>query len=167
MHDALKKARETLADVTPLKTDCGKVCGARCCRTLEGEETGMLLFPGEEEAYRGKPGWKLRETAAGTLLVCSGHCAREERPLACRIFPLLPVIRDGTVKAAADLRARAVCPLLRQGIRGMDPVFTEAVREAGRLLAEDPEQRRFLEMLTEEHDELKTLREKLGGPGRT
>ncbi len=53
MHDKLEKAREILAEVTPLKTDCGKVCGARCCRSLEGEETGMLLFPGEEAYYAG------------------------------------------------------------------------------------------------------------------
>ena len=123
----------------------------------------MLLFPGEEESYLEDPAWKLRETKSGILAVCPGRCSRKERPLACRIFPLLPVIRDGKVKAAADERARAVCPLLRQGLQGMDPAFREAVREAGRLLAEDPEQREFLEMLTEEQDELKALREKLGG----
>jgi hypothetical protein len=123
----------------------------------------MLLFPGEEELYRGKAGWKLRETPAGVLAVCTGSCERGERPLSCRIFPLLPVIRDGAVKVAADQRARAVCPLLKQGIRGMDPAFTEAVREAGRMLAEVPEERAFLEKLTEEQDELKALREKLGG----
>ena len=123
----------------------------------------MLLFPGEEESYLEDPAWKLRETKSGILAVCPGRCSRKERPLACRIFPLLPVIRDGKVKAAADERARAACPLLRQGLQGMDPAFREAVREAGRLLAEEPEQREFLEMLTEEQDELKALREKLGG----
>ena len=165
MNETLKKARELLADVTPLKTDCGKVCGARCCRPLETEETGMLLFPGEEELYREKAGWTLRETPAGTIAICSGSCERNDRPLACRIFPLLPVIRNDEVKVAADQRARAVCPLLRQGIRGMDPAFTDAVREAGRLLAGDPVQRKFMEMLTEEQDELRSLREKLGGIG--
>lgn len=163
MRDALKKARELLAEVTPLKTDCGKVCGARCCRPMEGEETGMLLFPGEEEEYRGKAGWTLRETGVGLLAVCPGTCERDSRPLACRIFPLLPVIREGVVKAAADQRAKAVCPLLKQGIRGMDPAFRNAVREAGNFLAEDPELRRFMELLTEEQDELKSLRERLGG----
>jgi hypothetical protein len=163
MHDALEKARALLENVTPLKTDCGKVCGGRCCRPLEAEETGMLLFPGEEELYRGKAGWKLRETPAGVLAVCTGSCERGERPLSCRIFPLLPVIRDGAVKVAADQRARAVCPLLKQGIRGMDPAFTEAVREAGRTLAEDAAQRAFLGRLTEEQDELKSLRDRLGG----
>ena len=122
----------------------------------------MLLFPGEEEAYLEKPGWTVRETPAGLLAVCPGRCERSERPLACRIFPLLPVLREDGVKAAADQRARAVCPLLRQGIRGMNPAFAEAVREAGRILAEDPEQREFLEMLTGEQDGLNALREKLG-----
>ena len=161
MDKALKEARELLSAVTPLKTDCGKVCGARCCRSLEGEETGMLLFPGEEEEYLEKPGWTVRETPVGLLAVCPGACERSERPLACRIFPLLPMIREAGVRVAVDQRAKAVCPLLRQGIKGMDPAFTDAVREAGRILAEDPEIREFLGMLTAEQDELKSLREKL------
>ena len=163
MKDALQAARECLGDVTPLKTDCGRVCGARCCRSMEGEETGMLLFPGEEDDYRGRPGWVIRETGAGPLAVCPGTCDRRERPLACRMFPLIPVIREGTVRVAADQRAKTVCPLLRQGIRGMDPAFTEAVREAGRLLAEEPETRAFLERMTREQDELKQLRAEWGG----
>ena len=163
MDDALFLAREKLNSITPLKRDCGRVCGARCCRSCEGEETGMLLFPGEESLYRGKAGWKIRETAYGPMVVCPGMCAREERPLSCRLFPLLPVIRDGQVRAAVDQRARAVCPLARQGIRAMDPVFTDAVREAGETLAADESQRRFLETLTEEQNEIRQLREKLGG----
>ena len=47
MHDALEKARAMLENVTPLKTDCGKVCSGRCCRPLEAEETGMLLTIGD------------------------------------------------------------------------------------------------------------------------
>ena len=123
----------------------------------------MLLFPGEEETYRGKADWTLRGTPAGTVAICSGSCERDERPLACRIFPLLPVLRGDTVKVAADQRAKAVCPLLRQGIRGMDPGFTDAVREAGKALAEDPRARAFLERRTEEQDELREIRAKFGG----
>ena len=163
MDAELAAAREKLNQATPLKTDCGRVCGARCCRPLEGEDTGMLLFPGEAEAYAGKPGWKVRKTAHGDLVVCPGTCRREERPLSCRLFPLLPVIRNGAVRVAMDRRAYAVCPLARQGIRALDPEFTAAVREAGKILAEDGKQRRFLEMLTEEQDELKQLRDRLGG----
>ena len=133
MDDALFSAREKLNDVTPLKRDCGRVCGARCCRSCEGEETGMLLFPGEEELYTGREGWQVLDTETGRLAVCPGRCDRDERPLACRLFPLLPVIRDG------------------------------AVREAGEILAADEKQRGMLETLTAEQDDLRELREKLGG----
>ena len=164
MNPVLLAAREKLKSVTPLKRDCGRVCGAACCRSPENEETGMLLFPGEEEAYRGKEGWTIRETAMGPMAVCPGHCDRDERPLACQLFPLLPVIReDGEVRAVTDLRARAVCPLARQGRSALDPAFTEAVREAGSLLAADGEQAAFLNRLEEEQEELKRLRKALGG----
>ena len=163
MDDALFSAREKLNHITPLKRDCGRVCGARCCRPCEGEETGMLLFPGEEKLYCGKSGWRILDTASGKMVICPGTCDRDERPLACRLFPLLPVIRDGRVRAAADQRARAVCPLARQGIRAVDPAFADAVREAGEILAADERQRRMLETLTAEQDELIQLREKLGG----
>ena len=153
MDDALFRAREKLNSITPLKRDCGRVCGSRCCDSLEGEETGMLLFPGEDALYRDREGWTIRQTPAGPMVICPGTCSREERPLACRLFPLLPVIRSGTVKAAVDQRAYAVCPLARQGIRALDR----------RMLAVDGEQYRFLEVLTEEQDELKQLRNRLGG----
>ena len=164
MDAAVSAAREKLKNVTPLKKDCGRVCGARCCRPLEGEETGMLLFPGEAEAYTDREGWTVRRASQGDMVVCPGTCDREERPLSCRLFPLLPLIgNDGEIRVVTDLRARAVCPLARQGIRALDPEFTAAVREAGKILAEDGKQRRFLEMLTEEQDELKQLRDRLGG----
>ena len=162
MDAAVSAAREKLKNVTPLKRDCGRVCGARCCRPLEGEETGMLLFPGEVEAYAGKAGFEVRKTARGDLLICSGTCDREDRPLSCRLFPLLPVIGDdGKVRAVTDLRAKAVCPLARQGKSAVDPDFAEAVREAGEILAAEDEQAVFLDMLEEEQSELKELRNRL------
>ena len=162
MDAAVSAAREKLKNVTPLKRDCGRVCGARCCRPLEGEETGMLLFPGEAEAYAGKAGFEVRKTARGDLLICSGICDREDRPLSCRLFPLLPVIGDdGKVRAVTDLRAKAVCPLARQGKSAMDPAFADAVREAGEILAAEDEQAVFLDMLEEEQSELKELRNRL------
>ena len=162
MDAAVSAAREKLKNVTPLQRDCGRVCGARCCRPLEGEETGMLLFPGEAEAYAGKAGFEVRKTARGDLLICSGTCDREDRPLSCRLFPLLPVIGDdGKVRAVTDLRAKAVCPLARQGKSAVDPDFAEAVREAGEILAAEDEQAVFLDMLEEEQSELKELRNRL------
>ena len=161
MDAAVAAAREKLNQVTPLKKDCGRVCGARCCRPLEGEETGMLLFPGEEDAYTGKAGWEVRKTARGNLLLCGGICSREDRPLSCRLFPLLPLIGDGgEIRVAVDLRARAVCPLARQGKEAMDPAFIDAVREAGEILAAQDEQAVFLDLLAEEQEQLRELRKK-------
>ena len=161
MDAAVSAAREKLNQATPLKKDCGRICGARCCRSLEGDETGMLLFPGEAEAYAGKAGWEVRKTTQGDLLLCPGTCVREERPLSCRLFPLLPLIGDdGTIRVVTDQRARAVCPLARQGKSAMDPAFIEAVREAGEILAQSDEQAVFLDLLADEQDELKEIRSK-------
>ena len=160
MDALISSAREKLNEATPLKRDCGRICGARCCRPLEGEETGMLLFPGEAEAYAGRDGWMIRSASTGEIVICPGQCERNERPLACRLFPLLPVIReDGSVRVTVDRRARAVCPLARRGKSTMDPAFIEAVREAGELLASDEEQAAFLQALAAEQEELKQLRD--------
>lgn len=161
----LDKARAVVEKITPLTHDCGRVCGGACCRSLEGEETGMLLFPGEEQYYQGLDDYRVKETDQGKLLICSGQCRREERPLSCRVFPLLPVWRADGVKVAMDARARAVCPLARQGKAALRQEFAAAVRHCGEILAEDEEQRRFLILLTEEQDELRAMRRLFGGDG--
>ena len=94
-------------------------------------------------------------------MVCPGTCDREDRPLSCRLFPLLPLIGDdGAIRVVTDLRARAVCPLARQGISALDPAFIDAVREVGELLAQSEEQAMFLDALEEEQQELRELRRK-------
>ena len=159
MDAVVSAAREKLNNVTPLKKDCGRICGARCCRSLDGEETGMLLFPGEADAYADRAGWEIRKTVKGEMVLCPGTCSREERPLSCRLFPLLPLIgEDGKIRVIMDGRARAVCPLARQGKDALDPAFIDAVREAGELLSRQEEQAVFLDMLEEEQEELKALR---------
>ena len=158
LPETLAQARALFDDLTPLCTDCGLTCGGACCQPLEGETTGMLLFPGEEAFYADLPGYTLTATDHGMLLVCSGRCNRGERPLSCRLFPLLPLLRPDGVKVATDLRARTVCPLARQGKDALLPAFVAAVRQAGQLLAEDAAQRDFLMQLTRQQDELKALR---------
>lgn len=162
MSASLEQARELLRNVTPLRGDCGQVCGGACCRSLPGERTGMLLFPGEESYYQGRPGYELLKTETGPLLMCAGTCDRAERPLSCRLFPLLPVLRAEGVKVAMDARARAACPLAAQGVRGLSEAFVEAVRHAGQVLCEEEAQRAFLRRLTEEQDELRALQKRFG-----
>ena len=92
---ALEAARAAMGDLTPLKRDCGRLCGAACCQPDETGLNGMLLFPFEETRYR-RPieGFSFQLVDDDTLfkggkrLVCEGTCPREHRPLACRIFPL-------------------------------------------------------------------------------
>lgn len=162
LPENLRKARELFDDLTPLSTDCGLNCGGACCQPLPGEETGMLLFPGEEKYYAALPGYRMKETDHGMLLICDGRCERADRPLSCRLFPLLPLLREDGVKVATDLRAKAVCPLARQGKDALRTEFVSAVRQAGRILAEDEEQRAFLARLTRQQDELKALHRQFG-----
>ena len=144
--EAVVAARALLAGKTPLKKDCGRSCGAACCQSDEDGQGGMLLFPGEDALYDPLPeGFRIDRSdqvlPGAKLLSCQGDCSREARPLACRLFPLLPA-RDGPVP---DQRAWAVCPLMRFGLRGMDPAFVQAVREAGEILYACPEHARYLD----------------------
>ena len=78
---ALENARAALGDATPLKRDCGRLCGAACCQPDETGLNGMLLFPFEETYYR-RPieGFPFRLVDDDTLfkggkrLVCEGTC---------------------------------------------------------------------------------------------
>ena len=162
---AVMTARELLRQVTPLKGDCGRLCGARCCDSMEGEETGMLLFPGEERLYEGKPGWKVRPGAQGLIVICPGRCDRDERPLSCRMFPALPRETEAGVQIRMDFRARSVCPLARQGAEGLDPAFREALIQAGEALIGEEDQRGFLRRLHREQDEWKRIAKQLRGGG--
>lgn len=123
----------------------------------------MLLFPGEEVLYASLPGYRMIGTAAGTLLICSGQCNREDRPLSCRLFPLLPALRGDTLRVEMDERARPVCPLVRYGKTGLSAEFTAAVEAIGRGLMEEAEQAAFLRLLTQTQDELRALRRQLTG----
>ena len=132
-------ARALLESVTPLKRDCGRVCGVACCQSDEDGQGGMLLFPGEEALYDPlPPGFSMQQddgVLQGALLItCAGRCEREKRPLSCRLFPLLPSPEG----AVLDQRAWAVCPLMESGIRGLNPDFVQAVNAAGALLYRHP-----------------------------
>ena len=145
----VSRAKALLESVTPLQFDCGRLCGSACCAGDEND--GMFLFPGEicrvsgaevsEIPVEGFPG-KMR------LMVCVGTCRHEDRPLACRLFPLMAVRKaDGSLGVRTDARGRPVCPLCRQPVAALSPDFVNAVREAFRILSEDPEQRAFLDAL--------------------
>ena len=84
------------------------------------------------------------------LFVCNGTCSRENRPLACRLFPLfLHFKKDGSPHVKLDVRAKAVCPLCDYGIIGLRTEFVAAAKTAYAALMEDDECAAFLRALDE------------------
>lgn len=138
---------------TPLKKDCGLICGRKCCKG--DSDTGMLLFPFEESSLA------IKEKDGVRLCVCQGKCNRYERPLSCRIFPFFPYVTpEGKIKVIPDIRGVNVCPLV-SGFSEIDfdRGFLYRVKKVGRLLYADEECRRFLEDTSREIDILISIME--------
>ena len=157
MNNCLERAYALLEELTPLTTDCGAVCGGRCCQ-VSADSEGMLLFPGEETLLA-EDGYTIRPADGGYLLTCDGTCDRTKRPLSCRIFPLFPVLtEEGRVRAVYDPRGWRMCPLVRECAHvPLDRDFVRTVRRVGRILAADPACAAFLRMQTTEIDDLNRL----------
>lgn len=150
----VQRAKECIGSLTPLKGhDCGRLCNAACC--CGDEQTGMLLFPGEESTLR------VDTLADGSrLAVCSGTCTRQERPLACMIFPFFPTVdENGKIYAEIDARAYHICPLAQHSDEVLfDRAFIRAVRKVGQILAKDERCLAFMRDVTAQIDELEHLR---------
>lgn len=147
------QANRIIGDKTPLKKDCGQICGGECCKG--DEETGMLLFPFEESSLT------VTEKDGVRLAVCNGRCNRDERPLSCRIFPFFPyVTAGGKIKVIPDIRGVNVCPLISNfNDVKFDKGFLYRVKKVGRLLYEDEKCRKFLSETSREIDTLLSLME--------
>ena len=153
--ETLRRAKALLENETPLKTDCGRLCGGACCQG--DEQTGMLLFPGEEHCFKDCDFGHVipaNFSLAGRdvqLFVCSGHCSRESRPLACRLFPLfLRFRKDGATRIRMDPRAFSVCPLCGYGMDALHDEFISAAQCAYDALLEDADCAAFLKALDDE-----------------
>ena len=154
--EAVQAARALLENVTPLTQDCGRFCGGACCESDEDGQGGMLLFPGEEALYDPLPeGFSLEKDDAVMegvyLLTCDGFCNRSQRPLSCRLFPLLPTRKGSKM----DQRAWAVCPLMESGKAGLSQSFVNAVKQAGEILYQCPAHAAFLDALHAYNEKLK------------
>ncbi len=158
MNEVLIKSREILENVTPLRTDCGRICAGACCKGGK-DDAGMYLFPHEEELIG--EGFNIKNAVGAMdgekLCVCSGSCERSARPLSCRIFPLAFSLKSGKPTIEMDIRAWQVCPLMSYGLDGLLPEFREKVQEALSLLWEDADCQKFLIKLSDELESYKTL----------
>lgn len=150
-------ARRLLADETPLESDCGALCGHRCCMDFDPEhETGVYLIPGELGLYDGSEDWlkwKFHATAVYEFapswehhsqipfMICQKLCQREKRPLDCRTYPLVPFLcEDGSLEMRYAPWAKGVCPLADgYELEQLRPAFRLAARQAWELLIQDPE----------------------------
>lgn len=145
---------------TPIPADCGKLCGKACC---SGDDSGMLLFPGEAEVYKllNPEGFRIEKTdlsyvyegkeRRADILFCDGNCDRYVRPLACRIFPLTPVLdKDDRIEIITDPRAKRICPLAKTlYMDEYDADFVKSVRRAFVLLAKNKHVRAYLKEYTD------------------
>ena len=144
--EILERAYAAIGDLTPMLTDCGAMCEAACCEADEDGQGGVYLFPGEQELLGDCEWGTVEQDDFAPMLVCEDWCDRDRRPFACRIFPLTPVCNsEGKWTVCMDTRARAMCPLVRSGVKGLNPEFARGVVKALRIIAKDPEGEAFLE----------------------
>lgn len=144
MYDKIFKI---MGELTPLRADCGLLCGGACCKG--DDSTGMRLFPHEQSSLT-----VTTDPSGVRLAVCDGTCDRSKRPLACRIFPFFPTIDEkGIIFVEPDYRAKLLCPMIEHSDELVfDPRFFRAVKKVGQLLSKDAECRAFLYQTTEEID---------------
>lgn len=150
-----------LDKTTPLKVDCGKLCGGACC---DGDgESGMYLFPFEEVMYDGSENWlKIYDSnfifnnKPVKIAICDGTCERKKRPLSCRIFPLFI---DDNNEICLDIRGRGVCPLVQAKIPldEYNPEFIKNVSRVFKILNNVPITRDYVEETKELINEFSSL----------
>lgn len=154
-----KRAYRILENCTPLRIDCGLICGRKCC--FGDRNTGMHLYPGEESVLSSPESGFLKirkEIFAETEIlfaVCGGQCERRLRPLACRIYPYVPYLDgSGRLSVIADPRAKYICPILTESVGLItDLRFLRNIRRVFELMIEDPEIRKYIQTLSVELDE--------------
>lgn len=150
----INKAYELLDRTTPLISDCGRLCGGKCCKG-DGE-TGMFLFPGEEEILKNTEGFRILDCEGNfgyKMVVCGGSCDRKTRPLACRIYPYFPMITDDGFDSRADIRGIGSCPLLHNNIK-VDYAFLRQIRKVARLFARNEELKNYILNINSMLDEI-------------
>ena len=134
--ETLKQARALLDHVTPMKTDCGALCEGICCS--------------EEKFYENADWCQIVERSGDHILVCRGTCPRDNRPFACRIFPICVNVTEEKTAVAIEPFAKSICPLCDHGLKGLDRAFVDAAKQAFRLLLSDETYKNHFKRLTDE-----------------
>ncbi|MCR5236910.1 MAG: hypothetical protein K6E34_06880 [Lachnospiraceae bacterium] len=151
-----RKIYNLLDKVNPLSYDCGKSCGAVCCRNdsfADDAEPYIYLLPGENKYLEAagadieirrelRKKHNLPESYGDHVYtaVCKGpeNCDRRFRPIQCRSFPLWPYFTDNDelILTYYDDELPYVCPLIYDRQKLSDD-FIRATYEAWDILSGD------------------------------
>ena len=141
--------------VSPVRFDCGTICGAACCTAAKYDDSlGIMLLPGEDKVHDRNDGWltweplitneyEFPESWDGKVwfVRCQTppKCPREKRPIQCRSFPLLPHIsEDGEISLVYnDFDLPYVCPMIEEETE-LDERFIKATFTVWKHLVCDP-----------------------------
>ncbi|MCR5592038.1 MAG: hypothetical protein K6F73_10965 [Lachnospiraceae bacterium] len=154
-NETYRKVYSILDAASPLKHDCGSLCGSVCCKggSVPDEELYIYLLPGEMEFLK-EQGADIelvrRESRFHYLphswgkhfytAICRGpeNCPRSLRPIQCRTFPLEPHMeRSGELKMIyCDIDLPYECPLISKKMV-LDEKYVYAIYEAWHILIED------------------------------
>ena len=157
----IKRAYGLLGRTTPLVSDCGRLCGGRCCKG--DSETGMFLFPYEEEIIKNVENFKILDCEGNfgyKMVVCNDTCDRKTRPLACRIYPYFPVITENGFDVRADIRGIGSCPLLYENVK-INYAFIRQIRKIARLFSSDEELKNYINDINAMLDEIEEFAERM------
>ena len=158
-----EKIYELLDKATPVPFDCGKICGAACCQQNEELDMVIILMPGEERMINRKEDWlhiteedrkdyDLPESWGDRVMIarCDGpeNCRRVERPIQCRIFPMMAVVdSDGEVEIVEnDFALPYICPIIEEEAE-ISEEFMAVAKDAFEELIKD---QRVRDLLAEE-----------------
>lgn len=144
-------AYKLLENTTPLSTDCGELCGKKCCTDWQ-DDVGIYLLPGEEQLFSFTEDWLKWEKHSTEeyefcpswegdffFVKCIKPCPREKRPFQCRTFPLLPHLEiDGRLSMILAQEFANLCPLIQKGIKSLNPDFVKNAKQAWQILLNDP-----------------------------
>ncbi len=144
--EIILSAYSLLEDITPVKYDCGSLCGSLCCQNngKDGETLGMWLLPFEREVLKSYEDFTFSSANDGTETVfCKGKCDRRRRPFACRIYPYYAHISGSfggrtRISIKTDPRARLSCPIAaRDSYIRPSIEFVACAKAAVRILMKD------------------------------
>jgi hypothetical protein len=155
-EEVILKCYKVLEDETPLNFDCGKICDCKCCKG--DENTGMILFPGEENLIDSNIKIKISQNGE-KIAICNGSCDRNKRPLSCRIYPFFPLIKEfkgrRRVKIIFDLRAD--CPLINDEYK-YNKEFLRRLKRVGKTLLNNEETKRmYLDLCDEMNEQIELI----------